>query len=249
MSRNEWEKGTFVIPSGQYVAFRKAMIAEHNRIQEGYLAKASSILEAVKTANKGKRNVNWQLAIESHYDSLPHSRHDDESHYEEMWAIQDLLLEYPQKEFNSGYTYVDGKMTPKIVMVDDTTQLPKLCSPKKKNLKLLPISKGTSLAVGEASVVLDDEKKTVSYFSGENNHACESARKLPLIRKMFSLLNGVNWKRGSGGEIVGNDEYNQDSDSAGGGENYVKERFGPNEPKAFKSRYENRSPAYYSGRM
>ena len=44
MSRNEWESGTIVIPSDQYVAFRKALIAEHNRIQEGYLARAEVVL-------------------------------------------------------------------------------------------------------------------------------------------------------------------------------------------------------------
>jgi hypothetical protein len=225
MSRNEWESGTIVIPSDQYVAFRKALIAEHNRIQEGYLARAAVVLEAVRTANKHARNVNWAVAIENYYDTLPQSRNDDgDGHYEEMWAVQKLILEYPQVAV--GWDFKDGQRVP-VKFGDDRSQLPKLRSPKKKNLNLLPISKGARLDAGEASISLDDEKRTVHYSSGENNHACDYARKQPLVRKMFSLLRGITWKRGSGGEIVGNDEYNQDSRDSGGGSNYTKDRFGP----------------------
>lgn len=49
----------------------------------------------------------------------------------------------------------------------------------------------------------------------------------PLATVLFRLLNKVQWTRGSGGEIVGNDEYNRDSTHVGGGSNYVKDSWGP----------------------
>ncbi len=51
----------------------------------------------------------------------------------------------------------------------------------------------------------------------------------------------LGWIRGTGGEIVGNDEYNRDSDYAGGGGNYVKRRFSP--PSKAEKTLVGRSPA------
>jgi hypothetical protein len=60
-----------------------------------------------------------------------------------------------------------------------------------------------------------------------NNHACETARRHPVAAAFFAALGRVRWTRGSGGEIVGNDEYNRDVDYEGGGANYVVDRYGP----------------------
>jgi hypothetical protein len=56
-------------------------------------------------------------------------------------------------------------------------------------------------------------------------------------KEFFSRLRRINWTRGSGGTIVGNDEYNSDSYDAGGGANYTKDRFGPGEKKSGSAGY------------
>jgi hypothetical protein len=78
----------------------------------------------------------------------------------------------------------------------------------------------------------NNEKRTVGWEVGENNRACENARKHPLARELFRILDSIEYTRGTGGKIVGNDEYNRDSRHDGGGGNYVKDEFGPNIKKA-----------------
>lgn len=99
--------------------------------------------------------------------------------------------------------------------------------PLKQNLKTMPVSKGGTLHLSDATIVLDDKTKTVHWSVGENNHACEHAHAHPMAKALFSALARINWTRGSGGTIVGNDEYNRDSYSEGGGGNYTKSTYGP----------------------
>ena len=114
--------------------------------------------------------------------------------------------------------------------------------PMKSNLGLLPTSKSCNVRCGEACISLDNENKSVIWDVPENNHACDSARSHSLAKEMFRLLERITWTRGSGGTIIGNDEYNRESDCAGGGGNYVKETFSAAASKARKEL--RRQPAY-----
>lgn len=80
---------------------------------------------------------------------------------------------------------------------------------------------------GDASIILDDETRTVIWDVPENNHARENARKDPLARALFRALGAIKWTRDSGGVIAGNDEYNRDDLSAGAGGNYEVAYYGP----------------------
>lgn len=69
--------------------------------------------------------------------------------------------------------------------------------------------------------------RVVNWEVEENNHACQRARAHPVAQALFGALNRVVWTRGTGGQIVGNNEYNRDNTYEGGGGNFVVETFGP----------------------
>jgi len=95
--------------------------------------------------------------------------------------------------------------------------------------------------VGDTGViVLYGETKEVTWDVHENNHAVEEARESPEGRKFFQALAQIKWVRGSGGTIVGNDEYNRDNTYEGGGANYVTAEFGPE--SKLKGARKRRSP-------
>lgn len=101
----------------------------------------------------------------------------------------------------------------------------------------------STFAVGHEALI-QFEGRQVTWAVGENNHAVERAREDPVARAFFAALGRVTWTRGSGGEIVGNDEYNRDSDHAGGGANYVTARFGPKTKAELAAERRARSTAW-----
>lgn len=106
----------------------------------------------------------------------------------------------------------------------------KVFLPKRKNFPHVPTSRSAVLSLnsGGVTIAFDNKNRTVFYTVAKNNHACENARRNPVVRKLFSRLHNVqNWNRGSGGEIIGNDEYNGENKDFDGGANYVTESFGP----------------------
>lgn len=94
-------------------------------------------------------------------------------------------------------------------------------------VRLIGKSTGTkfTVQVGEPSITFDG--RTVTWDVPENNHACDHAREHPIAQAFFHVLGTVKWTRGSGGDIVGNNEYSRDSRDEGGGGNYLVAHYGP----------------------
>src|SRR5690606_7441688 len=60
MSRFEWEKGEFVIPSAEYAAVKQAVREAHNKLRETAFDLAGQIhAEMTGQRYKGKRNVRF----------------------------------------------------------------------------------------------------------------------------------------------------------------------------------------------
>jgi hypothetical protein len=209
MSCYEWEKGTIRIPAAQWAAFRKGLLATWNKGQERFLADLKEAHAAVKAAGKGKRGDNRTKAMT---DAL-HRKMGSRWCYEwKEWEASD--------KFDRAY-WLLFKRDPK------TGQTKLGSTPTKKVVKVFPVSKDATLNIDGAEVTFCNATKTVSWYVYENNRARAYARNQPFAKELFRALNGIKWTRGSGGTIVGNDEYNRDADYEGGGANYVVSRYGP----------------------
>ena len=135
-------------------------------------------------------------------------KYDFDSKIRELVCIHNNSTEYPD-EYND-YRLLNFAMLP----------VNKSGKPSKPKNKDFALKTNRSDTFGP-NITIDNKKRTVTWLVDENNHACESARATYMGAALFQLLNSMNWKRGSGGKIIGNDEYNQEDSDEGGGANYV----------------------------
>lgn len=103
----------------------------------------------------------------------------------------------------------------------------KLRAPRKGDLIIRKVSVGCAIDIEDAQAYFDDKACSVTWAVSENNHARKRARAHPIARELFKKLNAIDWVRGTGGTIVGNDEYNRDNDYEAGGSNYITDYYGP----------------------
>ena len=201
MSCYEWEEGAIIIPSKEYVSVRRWVITAHNDMEKKCLDYARAVHAELLARTKRQRNVNWEQALRDLVlgdRSLRAVRSLDD---EERWRMHSL---------------VHDRIPPS----------GRPLKPQVKQLDLLPLT-ATEVRVGEASITFENAKRTVSWSVPDNNHACETARDHPVGRALFARLKRVKWTRGSGGVIVGNDEYASEDRSVGGGGNTANSVFGP----------------------
>jgi len=202
LSCYEWEAGTIVIPAKVWVKFRKDVIKAWNDRQEWTYTKALELYERLIAAGKGKRGYDYWEAftrMASDCRELP-----DHEHYTIRYSL-----------FNR-----DGK---------SASPCKKPLKPQKKQWPKLPVSKGCSISYEGCGIALNDAEHSVEWFVMENNHAREHAHEEWMTQQFFKLLGAVKFTRGTGGKILGNDEYNRDSGSEyeGGGGSYVTHEYGP----------------------
>lgn len=202
MSRNEWESGEIKLSTKEFGAFRRDMIRSYNEQQTQLFNLSSELYGRLKAAGKGRRNFDFQQELQN-----MGQRIDSGSFH----AIYDAI--FPNKVVGA----VGGQYQWRVST--------KPSAPKKKSFAPLKQS-ATVIPVGEAGIGFKKETRLVVWQVSENNHAVERAREHKMGVAFFNRLGRVVWTRGTGGEIVGNDEYNQDSRENGGGGNYVTARYG-----------------------
>lgn len=119
--------------------------------------------------------------------------------------------------------------------------------PKKKDLQLFAVSKDATIRLPDANVFFTNGGRAVTWEVPENNRARQHARDHWLARKLFERLARITWTRGSGGKIIGNDEYNRDGDDVGGGGNYLVTEYSPQAQKRAREATRSASRVSFGG--
>jgi len=203
MSRNEWERGEIKLSTKEFGSVRRDLIAFYNARQTRLFEQAKQVYGSLKELGKGRRNFDYHAAFER-VPAIAFTLNGRDGYHEIFDAI------FPSK-------LVEGKGW----MQSSKPKVPKKSqfAPLKQSATVIPVG-------NEAGIGFKKDLRLVIWQVSENNHSVERAREHAMGKAFFNRLGRVVWTRGTGGEIVGNDEYNQDSHENGGGANYVTARYG-----------------------
>lgn len=196
MSCYEWERGTIKLPTGQAPVLRKLL----NDAAEKHIAELTAGVnkgwEVLKKLPPAKRTLlEWNAELNAAHHAL-----ENLGLNEDCYA---LLRRYDAKDAPSWSRPTQKEIVRSVVH--------RYKSPSAETV--------TVFRCGEATISLCGN--TVEWDVPENNHAVERAEGHPLALCLFRYLDRVNWTSRSGGQIIGNNEYNTDSHDAGAGGNYV----------------------------
>lgn len=200
MSCYNWEAGTLVLPTKAWKPFRDSLMVSFNKLQTSKLAWLTSVHANVLAQKKLAKRGQFELT-EALRD-----------------IVQRKLVPYPSIfERDEDFDLVYKLISPSGALV----------LPKKKDFPLATSATKGYDAGYSGSIILDAQSRKVHWKVSDNNRAVESAWDSAMGTAFHQALGKVVWTRATGGVFIGNDEYNRDSDCAGGGGNYVTSRFGP----------------------
>jgi hypothetical protein len=217
MSRNEWEQGTVTLPTAAVPSLKKALRDWSNALHDTVRAEA---VRLHKTIARGSRNH------ESYRQSLHEVRYGTpangyrgrlDSGSENEQFVRAIALQVLDRMLWA--TQQAGKTPRQPILADVNLVAPKMTS-RDETFPVLGAD-----GYQEAQIVFRGRDVLWSVAAG--NHAVEHAHAAPLAHVFFAALHKVVWTRGTGGQFVGNDEYNEDSRAVGGGANYITRTFGP----------------------
>lgn len=198
MRCNEWEVGEFVIPSKQWTKFKSDIRTEINEANAKKYEMALNLYGAISTRIKSDRKGNiWDF-----FDEECKRLNEKSSRPFSEEDIDDVMnsILSPSKEIRKF----------------------KLTKPKKLSFPKYDNNTNVFVSIG-AQLSFNNEGRSVLWSVKEGNKACLFARDSVLGKALFRALNKIEWDRGTGGKIIGNDEYNRESTWEGGGGNYVKD--------------------------
>lgn len=200
MSRYEWERGTITLPTAEFAPFRKALQDADTRIKQ-------AAFELTQAFWKG----------------LTRKQQTDPVAYEEAlrtWAGKRYNASISQRQHSSVLDLAYDKLyRPRYAGAGKPARV-------LKSAMDFPTNRTTQFVTSELFIGFNKAEHTVTWSVGENNHAVDNARESALGEAFMTQMNKVRWTRGTGGTLIGNDEYNRQADYSGGGANYVTAAWG-----------------------
>jgi hypothetical protein len=200
MSRDDWERGTIVLPAAAVTAVKKAVRDEHNACVKDIHAECKRFWTDV--AKRTRSQGTYRRALDE-FISAP-ARHVQP--HRRAFVLDEAHTVLSQLLHAGSLRQVTAKDLAACGLTPATTRT-------------------NEYRIGEARITFDG--RNVTYSSGLNNHQVEHARGYPTVRALMTALDRVRWTRGTGGALVGNDENNQSYTDPGSGGNYITAAYGP----------------------
>ena len=207
MSCYEWESGSFKLSVVEYSKLKKSFMSGVKALYTSAYDDAIKLYNKILAEGKGKRlkGTDWFNFYQKFRTVI-----DTTSYFHVTKELDpfDLAMDSMFRKVDENGRRIFGK-------------------PLKPRRGDFAIKIKNVFQFEEASINFSDKERKVYWDVSENNHACDRAAEHPIGKLFFKCLGKVNWTRGTGGVIVGNDEYRQDDREAGGGSNYIKQTYGP----------------------
>jgi hypothetical protein len=206
MSHNDWEQGTIVLPSAAAAVLKKTLREKQNAFHNDVRTTAIKFHKHIGTTSRTKYKA--ALAWNS---PLKQSKV-GESGYQQM--VRRAAIQVLERML------FERKALPP---VQPTVAHVSRVAPKATT------STKSYTAIGKdgfEACVFTLDGRTLSYEVFEGNHAVDDAHDSWMYNIVFSFLRKVQWTRGTGGYIKGNNEYNEDEFGHQAG-SYLVSTFGP----------------------
>lgn len=204
MSCNAWEEGTIKLPTAEAKKVR-------NTLKLGVTIRSRLVYD--------KAQEFWK--------TLPAKAKRDRNEY--LDAIQEFC--YPDRREHAYGVLIDLSEDLSTLLYKGwehgATKARRIQQKDVQNIYGSPTGANPTFSIGyDGSISFKGREVT---YSVSDSHGCDRPREHPVSQMLWSALAKVNWTRGSGGEILGNNEYNEEAGrgQAGGGGSYVVMSFGP----------------------
>ena len=196
----DWEHGAIKIPAPQMPRFRTAVVKAYNYNEVHERETASNAFHELKDLAKGQRKFDYLAALEETSFKLHSST-----------AVLGPTIEHtPRTAAALGLTWYNRT---------------KLRYPNQR-FPTFTIRDTNTLHRDGWRIVFARTPSVVCWDVFEGRDACAKAHDDRFVQDFFQLLGKVDWVRGSGGEILGNDAHNALSRDAIQAEPYLLHRYG-----------------------
>ena len=199
MSTYEWEVGTWKLSTKEFPSLVRDVQRVANAHWHEVFERTQEFWDGLGT--KHKRSIQAYLVVVHEH----HERQPDDN-FIGLVSDVDYLLTYAatREPDPDGKYHTVARARPRRIIQRDL--------PKRTDMRFE--------CGGGSTLDFARKGRRIDWSVEDNNHAREYGRDHPIAQYFFGRLQRVNWTRGTGGEVWGNDEYNGDSGGVGGGGNY-----------------------------